>query len=161
MSQPRYAETPGDLPDQSAILSISGLEFMQKVLSGEFAAPRIGLTLNFALHEVSEGRAVFRGSPTFDHTNPMGGVHGGWYGAILDSALGCACMTTVAKGHWYTTLEFKANITRPLPVGMQVDCVGEIQHTGRSTAVARAEVRGVEDGKVYATGSTTCIIMKG
>jgi acyl-coenzyme A thioesterase PaaI-like protein len=35
-----------------------------------------------------------------------------------------------------------------------------VQHVGRSTGVAAGEIRGVEDGKVYATGSTTCIIMK-
>ncbi|MGR3473389.1 MAG: PaaI family thioesterase, partial [Sulfitobacter sp.] len=30
----------------------------------------------------------------------------------------------------------------------------------RSTGVAHGEIRGVEDGKLYATGSTTCIVMK-
>ena len=90
----------------------------------------------------------------------MGGVHGGWYGTLLDSALGCAVMTTVPQGHWYTTLEYKVNLTRALPMGMEIDCIAQVRHGGRSTAVAEAEIRGCADGKLYALGSTTCLIMK-
>ncbi|RRH75170.1 PaaI family thioesterase [Falsigemmobacter faecalis] len=161
MTEPRYAQTPADLPDLAQTLQMSGLEFMQKVLAGDLPAPPISNTLSFGLHEVAEGRAVFRGQAEFAHCNPMGGVHGGWYGTILDSAMACACMTTVPKGHWYTTLEYKVNIVRPLPVGLMVECIGEVQHSGRATAVSRGEIRGLGDGKLYATGSTTCIIMKG
>ena len=43
--------------------------------------------------------------------------------------------------------------------GTRVNAVGTIQHAGRTTAVARSELRGAEDGRLYATGSTTCLIM--
>jgi uncharacterized protein (TIGR00369 family) len=89
----------------------------------------------------------------------MGTVHGGWYGTLLDSAMACAVMTKVPRGSVYTTLEYKINILRSIPLGMQVDCFGVIDHVGRSTGVAHGEIRGVEDGKLYATGSTTCIVM--
>jgi uncharacterized protein (TIGR00369 family) len=157
----KIAETPDDLASRAVLLSMSGLDFMQAMQRGEIAGPPIARTLNFTLAEVGEGRAVFRGVPLFAHTNPMGGVHGGWYGAVLDSALGCACMTMVPKGSWYTTLEYKVNITRPIPPGMEVECIATVQHAGRTTAVAEAVMRGVADGKTYATGSTTCIIMAG
>lgn len=159
MTVPFYAQGPQDIPDRQTLMSRSGMEAMQAVLSGEWPAPPIGRTLNFTLTEIGEGRAMFKGTPLFDYTNPMGGVHGGWYGAVLDSALGCSVMTMVPKGSWYTTLEYKVNITRALPVGMEIECIGLVQHTGRSTAVASAEIRGVVDGKLYATGTTTCIIM--
>jgi uncharacterized protein (TIGR00369 family) len=157
----RYAETPADLASRDTLLSMSGLDFMQAMLRGDFPGPPIARTLNFTLADVARGRAVFRGVPLFAHTNPMGGVHGGWYGAVLDSALGCACMTTVPQGSWYTTLEYKVNITRAIPVGTEVECIATVQHAGRSTAVAEAVMRGVADGKTYATGSTTCIVMTG
>lgn len=159
MTNPRYAESLEDLPDMATTMSLSGLEFMQNVLDGVFPAPPISKTLNFTLTEIAPGRAVFRGVPEFCSTNPMGNLHGGWYGTILDSALACACMTTVPKGHWYTTLEYKINIARAIPVGMEVECIGLVQHAGRTTAVSSAEIRGVENGKLYATGSTTCIIL--
>ena len=158
---PKYADTPAELASREMLLSMSGLDFMQAMLRGDFAGPPIARTLNFTLVDVGRGRAVFRGTPLFAHTNPMGGVHGGWYGAVLDSALGCACMTTVPQGSWYTTLEYKVNITRAIPVGTEVDCIASVQHAGRMTAVAEAVMRGSTDGKTYATGSTTCIIMAG
>lgn len=154
------ATKPEDLPTQAQALSMSGLEFMERMLAGELAGPPIGAVLNYTATEVSKGRVAFRGTPTFDYCNPMGTVHGGWYGTLLDSCMACAVMTTVPKGSVYTTLEYKVNITRPIPLGMEIEAVGEIQHAGRSTGVAVGEIRGVEDGKLYATGSTTCIIMK-
>lgn len=102
---------------------------------------------------------MFRGAPKFDVTNPMGTVHGGWYGTLLDSSMACAVMTAVPKGAIYTTLEYKINIVRSIPIGTEIDCIGIIDHAGRSTGVAHGEIRGVENDKLYATGSTTCIIM--
>ena len=154
------ATTIGDLPDTQTLLSMSGLEFMQRVLSGELPSPPIGKTLNYWLHAVEDGRVTFRGVPEFHCMNPTGTVHGGWYGTLLDSAMACAVMTRVPSGSVYTTLEYKINITRAIPLGMEIDCTGSVDHAGRSTGVATGEIRGVEDGRLYATGSTTCIIMK-
>jgi uncharacterized protein (TIGR00369 family) len=86
-------------------------------------------------------------------------VHGGWYGTILDSCMACAVMTTVPKGAVYTTLEYKINIVRAIPVGTPVIATGVVDHAGRSTGVATGRIEGV-DGKLYATGSTTCLIMQ-
>ena len=86
-------------------------------------------------------------------------LHGGWYGTLLDSAMACAVMTRVPKGSVYTTLEYKINILHSIPLGTEIACVGTCQHAGRSTGIAVGEIRGVEDGRLYATGSTTCIIM--
>lgn len=155
-----FAEKPEDLLDQEGLLSMSGLEFMQGILDGRLPAPPISRGLNYHLHSVEDGRVVFRGTPGFDHTNPMGTVHGGWYGTLVDSCMACAVMTLVPKGSVYTTLEFKTNIIRPIKLGTEIEAIGTSQHTGRSTGVAVAELRGVEDGKLYATGSTTCIVMK-
>lgn len=161
MPQTLYATRPEELPPREVLLSMSGLEFTQAMLEGRFPGPAMAQTLNFTLTEIELGRAVFRGVPKFAFTNPMGGVHGGWYGAVLDSALGCACMTMVPQGSWYTTLEYKVNITRAIPVGTEVECTATVQHAGRTTAVSEAVMRGVADGRVYATGSTTCIVMAG
>lgn len=151
---------PRDLLTQAEILKLSGMEFMTGILEGHLPGPPIGRTLGYELHEVADGRVTFRGAPSFDFTNPLGTVHGGWYGTLLDSAMACAVMTRVPRGSVYTTLEYKINILRPIPLGTLIDCTGEVDHSGRSSGVAHGEIRGVEDGKLYATGSTTCIIMK-
>ncbi|MCW1955837.1 PaaI family thioesterase [uncultured Lentibacter sp.] len=156
----RIAKSPDELPDLAATLARSGLEFMQDVRDGKLAGPPIGALMGFWPTVVEEGKTVFTGRPEFDVTNPMGTVHGGWYGTILDSCMACAVMTLVPKGSVYTTLEFKVNILRSIPLGTDVEAIGTCQHAGRSTGIASGEIRGVADGKLYATGSTTCIIMK-
>ena len=154
------ATSISDLPDRAKLLSLSGLEFMLAIRDGIIPRPPIARVLNYDLVEVLDGEITFSGTPEFDHTNPMGTLHGGWYGTVLDSCMACAVMTKVPKGSMYTTLEYKVNITRSIPIGMKVAARGWVQHVGRSTGVAAGEIHGVDDGKIYATGSTTCIIMK-
>jgi uncharacterized protein (TIGR00369 family) len=156
-----YAETPSDLISRDDLLALSGREFMERMRDGLLPAPPISRGLNYRVVEVEDGRVVFRGTPEFDHTNPMGTVHGGWYGALLDSAMACAVMTRVPRGSVYTTLEYKVNIVRAIPVGTTILAEGVVSHAGRSTGVAEGTMRGADDGRLYATGSTTCIIMKG
>ncbi len=155
------AKSPADLPKRSTVLGMSGLEFMQAMGRGEIARPPISDLLNYTLDEVAEGRIVFRGTPDFAHSNPLGGVHGGWYGTLLDSCMACAVMTIVPRGSIYTTLEYKVNLTRAIPLGTEIIATGIVDHAGRTTGVAHGDIRGAEDGKLYATGSTTCLIMKG
>ncbi|WP_050930561.1 PaaI family thioesterase [Aestuariivita boseongensis] len=154
------AQSTADLLSTEEVLSMSGLEFMQGMLEGRLPGPPIAGTMGYTLHNVEDGRVTFRGAPEFKTTNPMGAVHGGWYGTLLDSAMACAVMTRVPKGSVYTTLEYKISIMRPIPLGTLIECTGVVDHAGRSTGVAHGEIRGVEDGKLYATGTTTCIIMK-
>ena len=160
MSQRRIANSIDELPTFQDMLSMSGLEFMQGVRDGTLAGPPIGRTLNLGVAEVEEGRGVFEGRPQFEATNPLRTVHGGWYGTVLDSCMACAFMTTLDKGSYYTTLEFKVNIIKPIPLDTPVRAIGTVQHAGRSTGVAIGEIRGKEDDRLYATGSTTCIVMK-
>jgi uncharacterized protein (TIGR00369 family) len=147
-----------DIIPRATLLSMSGLEAMEAIRDGRLPGPPIARHLNYHVHAVEPGRVVFRGTPTRDVLNPMGGVHGGWYGTLLDSAMACAVMTTVPKGSVYTTLEYKLNIVRPIPLGTQIESVGQVQHPGRSTGVASGEIRDL-DGRLYATGSTTCMIL--
>ena len=155
-----YAQSPDDLLSFPEIMDMAGLDFMQGIFEGKFPAPPIGKTLNFELSDVQDGKVIFTGAPKFEHCNPMGTVHGGWYGTILDSAMACAVMTKLARGTGYTTLEYKINITRGIPVDTKAQAIGTVQHFGRSTGVAVAEIRGIDDDKLYATGSTTCIVLR-
>ena len=153
------AKRTEDLAGMDDLLARSGLDFMQDMVAGHLPGPPIGAAMGFWPVLAEDGRVVFEGTPGFDMLNPMRGVHGGWYGAILDSCMACAVMTKVPRGSVYTTLEYKVNITRALPQGLTVTATGTVDHAGRSTGVARGEIRGKEDGKLYASGTTTCLIM--
>jgi len=147
----------GTIPYEE-IAGYTGLEFLQRIVDGLYPAPSIGARMNFGLVEVGEGRAVFRGLPGRRHLNPLGTVHGGWAATVLDSALGCAIHTTMAKGEAYTTAEFKVNLTRPItPKTGEVVCEGRVVHRGRTLAVSEATLKDA-DGKLLAMGTETCAI---
>jgi uncharacterized protein (TIGR00369 family) len=153
-----------NLPDGEVISSadtvgMNGLEVMQALAEGRLPAAPIADVMGFRLVVASAGEAVFEGRPGLAFRNPQGTIHGGWYGAILDSALGCAVHTMMPEGAQYTTLEYKVNITRAIRPGALVRCTGRTSHVGRTTAVAEATLVDAETGKLCATGSTTCIIL--
>ena len=152
--------SPGAVrPDQMA--TKSGLELMQALLNGEVPAASIGKTMNFIIVEASAGRAVFQGAPGAGHLNPMGGVHGGWYATLLDSALGCAVHTMMPPGRGYTTAELSVNMVRGInPAKVQrVRAIGTVVHCGRQLATAEARLVG-PDGTLYAHGTTTCLVFE-
>jgi uncharacterized protein (TIGR00369 family) len=138
----------------------SGLEMLQAMLRGELPAAPIGRTLDFQVIEVGEGRAVFQGKPGPPHLNPMGGVHGGWYATLLDSALGCAVHTMMPAGRGYTTAELGVNLVKAIgPKVQRVRAEGRVLHCGRQLATAEAKLVG-PDGTLYAHATTTCLVFE-
>lgn len=136
----------------------TGMQVFDAMLAGQMPSPPIAHLLDFTLVEASFGRAVFQGKPRYEHYNPMGSVHGGWFATLLDSALGCAVHTTLPAGKAYTTAELKVNIVRPLTDKVPLVRVeGQVIHAGGRMATADAKMIGA-DGKLYAHGSTTCFI---
>jgi len=156
---PRFAETAADLPGPDDIRALSGLELLLRIVDGRLPAPPMARTLGFRLAEVAPGRAVFEGTPDFAHLNPLGAVHGGWFGTLLDSCMGCAVHSRLPAGKVYTTLEYKVNLLRAAgPDTGALQAVGEATHVGRRTGVAEGRLVDPQ-GRVYATGSTTCLIL--
>ncbi len=139
--------------------SYSGLEFLKAMIAGEFPNPPMSELLGFHLVEIEEGRAAFEGLPEFRHYNPIGTVHGGFAATLLDSALGCAVFSTIAKGEAWTTLELKFNLVRALTKDTgPVRAEGRIVHRGRTVATSEGELKD-RAGKLYAHATTTCMIM--
>ena len=138
----------------------SGLAFLQKIVSGELPQPPLARLLNFDLVEVSEGHAMFTVVPAEYHYNPIGVVHGGLAATLLDSAMGCAIHSTLPAGAGYTTLEIKVNVIRAMTGETgRVRCEAKVVHVGARTATAEGRVVD-EAGKLYAHGTTTCLIRR-
>lgn len=143
-----------------AAIGLSGMEYLEKIVSGELPPPPIGALMNFRIAELSEGRAVFTVMPAEYHYNPIGVVHGGVAATLLDSAMGCAVHSTLPAGASYTTLEIKVNYLRPLSAETgEVRCEANIIHVGGRTAVAEGRIVDAK-GKLYAHGTTTCIVFR-
>lgn len=158
MTEPIYAAGPGDLLTPQELSAISGFDFIDGIRTGRYPHPPIAQTLNFRLTEVAKGRVVFEGAPDFGAYNPLGGAHGGWFGTLLDSCMACAVQTTCPVGRGYTTIEYKITILRPAFTDTPpLRAIGTVISAGRRVATATGEMIG-PDGKVYATGTTTCLV---
>jgi uncharacterized protein (TIGR00369 family) len=139
---------------------LSGLEYLRKIESGELPRPPIGAMMDFGLVELAEGRAVFSVEPAEYHYNPIGVVHGGLAATLLDSAMGCAVHSTLPAGAGYTTLEIKVNYVRAMTAETgPVRCEARVIHVGGRTATAEGRIVDAA-GKLYAHGTTTCIIIR-
>jgi uncharacterized protein (TIGR00369 family) len=139
----------------------SGVELMQLMASGAIPPPPIAETLDFRLVEVERGRVVFECEPAEFHYNPIGIVHAGLAMTLMDSAMGCAFVTTLDEPAGWTTLEVKSNFTRALTVGTGVvRCAGTIVHPGRTVATTEARI---EDsaGRLCAHGTSTILVLGG
>jgi uncharacterized protein (TIGR00369 family) len=149
--------TTGVVPlDQ--IMARSGLEFLTDMIDGKLPQPPMCATLGFHLAEASDGYARFDGLPEFRHYNPIGTVHGGFAATLLDSALGCAIFSTLAKGEAWTTLELKLNLVRPISKDTgTVRAEGRIIHRGRTVATSEGTIKD-KVGKLYAHATTTCMV---
>ena len=147
-------------PLAAAARGLSGLEFLQKIAAGELPPPPIAALLNFELEELSEGRAVFAVEPQEYHYNPIGVVHGGLAATLLDSAMGCAVQSKLPAGSGYTTLEIKVNFVRAMTSETgRVRCEAKLIHLGGRTATAEGRIED-QTGKLYAHGTTTCLIIR-
>lgn len=140
---------------------LNGIDFLRKIIAKDLPQPPIACTLDYALLEVEEGRAVFGIQPAEIHYNPIGMVHGGIPCTLLDSAMGCAVHSTLPAGVGYTTLELKVNIVKAIGKDTgYLRAEGRLIHAGRSTAVAEGRLVD-EAGKLYAHATTTCMILRG
>lgn len=137
--------------------ALSGVEQLRLGAKAGFTAP-IGRTVGFDMTEVEEGRVVFEAIPNEAVYNPLGTVHGGWIATLLDSACGCVVHSMLKPGQTYTTLELKTVFHKALTAGTPVRAEGRIVQIGRRAGFAEADLRGL-DGKLYATATSTCLVM--
>lgn len=136
----------------------SGRQILEAMVSGELPYPPMNDTMNLALLEVGDGRAVFQGIPLLAHYNPLGSVHGGWFASLLDSALGCAIQSALPAGRSYTTAELSIKIVRAASHKTgPLRATGRLVHGGDRLATAEARVED-EHGKLYAHATTICLV---
>jgi uncharacterized protein (TIGR00369 family) len=139
---------------------VTGLEYMQAIVDGSHARAPISELMGFDIVEAEEGRTLFSSVPGPHLLNPIGVVHGGFAGLLLDSCMGAAVHTTCAEDESYATLETKFNLVRTIaPDAGEVLAEGRVLHRGRRVATAEGSVRRASDGKLLAHGTSTCMIL--
>ncbi len=147
------------LADPQAVAALTGREVLQAIIAGALPAPPMAKTLDFELVEVGDGSAAFEGEPSDAFLNPMGAVHGGWALTLIDSATGCAGMSLLPPGGRYTTIETKANFSRPIARETgKVRAEAGIVSRGRRILSAEARVTDTR-GRILAHGTSTLMIL--
>ena len=151
----RYGVVSGD--QQRAM---TGLEFVQGLVSGALPLNSMAETLGYDIVEVSAGRVAIVAEPTAAHLNPAGTVHGGLSATLLDSCMGLAVHSTLEKGFGETTLEFKISLVRPVtPETGPIRAEGQVIFRGRRIGTAEGRLTDAE-GHLLAHGTTTCLIFE-
>jgi uncharacterized protein (TIGR00369 family) len=149
------------VPAAAAGAAMSGLEYLRAIVEGRMPPPPIAQLMGYTLDEVSEGRAVFGMDPGEHVYNPIGSVHGGVAATLLDSAMACAVHTMLPRGAGYTTLEIKVNYVRAMSRDTgRVRAIGTLVHVGSRTGTAEGRLVDAA-GKLYAHGTTTCLVLGG
>lgn len=147
------------VPSPDDLAGKPGKEVLQAINDGGLPAPPISQTLTFWLVEVGDGFAAFEGVTGPHLLNPMGTVHGGWALTLIDSAAGCAALTLLPAGVGYTTVETKANFTRPIKEDTG-RVRAEARVVGRGRQIMSAEARVLDsDGRILAHGTSTLIVL--
>ena len=153
-----------DTTSPSGLLEIrrklSGLEFFQKMIAGEVPPPPLVALLGLKLVEAEAGRVTFTGVAREEVYNGMGVAHGGFAATMLDSALGCAINTAMPAGRVFTTIDLQIHYTRALRrEAGELRCTATVVHVGSRTATSEGRIVDA-NGKVYAHGTTTCMLVE-
>jgi uncharacterized protein (TIGR00369 family) len=159
MERSRTVTWHDPLESAARAATLSGIEAMRAVMSGELPPPPIAQLMNFAITEVGDGDVRFATTPDESLYNPIGMVHGGLVCTLLDSVLGCAVHTTLPAGVGYTSIEIKVSYLRPVHAHSgEIVAHGWVTKPGRRVAFAEGDVRD-GDGRLLASGSSSLLII--
>jgi uncharacterized protein (TIGR00369 family) len=136
----------------------TGLDYLQRILSGEYPQVPIGDTLNFRIVAASPGRVAIAGKPDLRAFNLLGTVHGGWAASILDTAMGLAAMSSLDENTRHTTLDIRINYLRPITLETgEVRAEGTLIQGGRRVAYCEGRLTDAA-GKLLCHGTSSCLI---
>lgn len=146
-------------PSGAAAALPSGLEVLRRLTDGPRDAVGVMRLIGGTPETVEHGRVVFRAPTRGDFANPMGTLHGGIAATLLDSAMGCAVMSTLPPGAGYATVDLHVTYLRPAGLdGVVLRAEGTAVHTGGRVATAEGRLTD-PDGRLVATAVCTCAVL--
>ncbi|ODA30307.1 phenylacetic acid degradation protein [Veronia pacifica] len=139
---------------------MTGLDILQAMIDGALPPPSIAETIPMTLTEVEEGKVTFKATASDAHLNPLGGVHGGFAAAVLDSVTGCAVHSLLGPGIGYGTIDLNIKMIRPVPKNEELIAEGKTLNLSKTLGISEGTLR-TKDGKLLATATATCMILRG
>ncbi len=120
---------------------LGGLDFFRAMARGEIPAVPIYSVLDMRLTGVEPGYCRFECDPGPHMVNPVGGIHGGVYAILADSAAGIAAQSWIEEGSVTRTVRLNVDFLRPLTAGSgTVVCEGRTAKVGRTIILSDAAI---------------------
>ena len=133
----------------------TGRDFFEQVAAGAIPPPPLYNAVNIAIDEVGDGTSVLSCEPGEHLYNPMGIVHGGLHGTLIDSAAGVALQSTLPEGPRPGTVRLSVDFLRPITAETgTIRCDGSLVKGGRQIALSDAHILD-RAGKLLARGQVT------
>ena len=152
------ATTFGSIP-REVVATMTGRQLLDAIADGRLPQAPIAQSLNFRIAEVGDGFVAIEATPAAHLLNPLGTVHGGWALTLIDSATGCAAQTLLDQGVIYTTVETKANFSRPITPDLgPVRAEGRVVTRGRKIMTSEGRVMDGK-GRILAHGTSTLLVL--
>ena len=110
--------------------------------------------LGYRMTEASDGRSLVSWTPGANVRNPMGFVHGGFVGVVVDDVAGMALASLMPDWRAFPTASLHLDFLRGIKVGDTVTCRGVVVRAGRRVTVADTTIHD-DDGQLLARGTCT------
>ena len=137
----------------------TGLDYLQRIVAGEYAQIPIGEHLGFRIASAEPGKVVIKGRPDERSYNLLKSVHGGWTAALLDTAMALSNLTLLSADQTFTTIDIRINYLRPVTIETgEVTATGHVLQSGRRLAYVEAKLTDPR-GKLLAHGTGSLLIM--
>jgi uncharacterized protein (TIGR00369 family) len=140
-------------------LELTGLQRVQGLIDGTLPRPSMTDTIPMRVVAAERGLVTFKARADSRHLNPMGGVHGGFMAAVLDSATGCAVQTLLDPGVTYSTVDLHVRLLRAVPTDRELTAEGRVLHVSRNLGTAEASLRD-DEGTLFAHATAACAILR-
>jgi len=115
--------------------------------------------LSMPVKEIGTGYAIVELKVSNEHLNPFGGIHGGVYASVVDTAAYWAVYCQLDEGVGYISIDLKIDYLAPTRDGIIIT-KGRSIKVGRSMCLAEATATD-QDGKWLAHGTSKMMVTKG
>jgi uncharacterized protein (TIGR00369 family) len=135
------------------------LGFLQQIVAGEVEGAAVGELIGMRMVAAEKGRVTFELDAGPQHSSPPGTLHGGILCDLADGAMGCACVSLLAEGDSFATIELKINFLKPVWTG-RLTAVGEVIKAGRTITLCDCRITD-DGGSLVAYATSTCMTQRG
>ena len=155
------AETPHETAGKVAKADTrSGLQQVADLAAGKYPASPMTQLMPFATLPPEKGKVSFRATPDDRLLNGMGIVHGGWVMTMLDNAMGLTAHTMVEAGEYCPSKETTVQFIKPVFAnGDELSFTCTVTSSEGRNVVVESRME-TTDGKLLATGKSTCVIIR-